>query len=48
MIGKDPNGTLSLVFDGIKRFNRGEKHLKLKAIILMIIKIQPKEEGIYQ
>ncbi|MCE8163637.1 MAG: hypothetical protein I3273_07265 [Candidatus Moeniiplasma glomeromycotorum] len=28
-IGKGPNGTLSLVFDGIKRFNKGEKYLKL-------------------
>ncbi|CAG8616132.1 8644_t:CDS:2 [Ambispora leptoticha] len=28
-IGKGSNGTLSLVFDGIKRFNKGEKYLKL-------------------
>jgi len=24
-----PNGTLSLVFDGIKQLNKGEKHLKV-------------------
>ena len=29
IIGKGPNGTLSLVFDGIKRLNKGEKHLKI-------------------
>lgn len=29
LLDKSPNGTLSLVFDGIKQFNRGEKHLKL-------------------
>lgn len=28
-IGKGSNGTLSLVLDGIKRFNKGEKYLKL-------------------
>lgn len=28
-LNRGPNGTLSLVFDGIKRFNRGEKHLKI-------------------
>jgi hypothetical protein len=28
-LNRGPNGTLSLVFDGIKKFNRGEKHLKL-------------------
>jgi len=27
--GKGPNGTLSMVFDGIKRLNKGEKHLKI-------------------
>ncbi|CAG8622102.1 6135_t:CDS:2, partial [Ambispora leptoticha] len=29
LLGKGPNGTLSLVFDGIKQLNRGEKHLKV-------------------
>ena len=29
IIGKGPNGTLSLVFDGIKKLNKGEKHLKI-------------------
>ena len=29
IIGKGPNGTLSLVFDGIKRLDKGEKHLKV-------------------
>jgi hypothetical protein len=29
IIGKGPNGTLSLVFDGIKQWNKGEKHLKI-------------------
>jgi len=29
LLGKGPNGTLSLVFDGIKRLNKGEKHLKI-------------------
>jgi len=29
IIGKGPNGTLSLIFDGIKKLNRGEKHLKI-------------------
>jgi hypothetical protein len=29
LLGKSPNSTLSLVFDGIKKLNRGEKHLKL-------------------
>jgi len=29
IIGKGPNGTLSLVFDGIKRLNKGEKYLKI-------------------
>ena len=33
IIGKGPNtngiGTLSLVFDGIKRLNKSEKHLKI-------------------
>src|SRR5437870_913371 len=29
MIGKTPNGTLSLVFAGIKQINRGEKYLRL-------------------
>ncbi|KAG9290990.1 hypothetical protein G9A89_012862 [Geosiphon pyriformis] len=29
IIGKGPNGTLSMVFDGIKKLNRGEKHLKI-------------------
>ena len=27
IIGKGPNGTLSMIFDGIKRLNKGEKHL---------------------
>ena len=27
-VGKGSNGTLSLVLDGIKRFNKGEKYLK--------------------
>ena len=27
IIGKGPNGTLSLVFDGIKKLNEGEKYL---------------------
>ena len=27
--GKGPNGTLSLVFDGIKQLNRGKMHLKI-------------------
>jgi hypothetical protein len=29
LLGKGPNGTLSLVFDGIKQLNKGEKHLKI-------------------
>jgi len=29
IIGKGPNGTLSLVFDAIKRLNKGEKRLKV-------------------
>ncbi|KAG9293162.1 hypothetical protein G9A89_010499 [Geosiphon pyriformis] len=29
IIGKGPNGTLSMVFDGIKKLNKGEKHLKV-------------------
>src|SRR5438128_4575104 len=29
IIGKDHNGTLSMVFDGIKRLNKGENHLKI-------------------
>ena len=29
IIGKGPNGTLSMVFDGIKRLNKGEKRLKV-------------------
>jgi len=29
LLGKGPNGTLSLVFDGIKQLNGGEKHLKV-------------------
>ena len=29
LLGKGPNGTLSLVFNGIKQLNRGEKHLKI-------------------
>ena len=29
LLNKGINGTLSLVFNGIKQFNRGEKHLKL-------------------
>ena len=29
IIGKGPNGTLSLVFDGIKKLNKGEKRLKI-------------------
>jgi hypothetical protein len=29
LLGKGPNSTLSLVFDGIKRLNKGEKHLKI-------------------
>jgi len=29
IIGKGLNGTLSMVFDGIKRLNKGEKHLKI-------------------
>ena len=29
LLGKGPNGTLSLVFDGIKQLNKGEKHLKV-------------------
>ena len=29
IIGKGPNGTLSMVFDGIKRLNKGEKYLKI-------------------
>ena len=29
IIGKGPNGTLSMVFDGIKRLNKGEKRLKI-------------------
>ena len=28
IIGKGPNGTPSMVFDGIKRLNKGEKYLK--------------------
>src|SRR5215216_1798209 len=28
-LGKGPSGTLSLVFDGIKQLNKGEKHLKV-------------------
>ena len=29
IIGKGPNSTISLVFDGIKQLNKGEKHLKI-------------------
>ena len=29
IIGKGPNGTLSLIFDSIKKLNKGEKHLKI-------------------
>ncbi|KAG9301136.1 hypothetical protein G9A89_012519 [Geosiphon pyriformis] len=29
IIGKGPNDTLSMVFDGIKKLNKGEKHLKI-------------------
>ena len=29
IIGKGPNGTLSMVFDGIRKLNKGEKHLKI-------------------
>jgi hypothetical protein len=29
LLGKGPNGTLSLVFDRIKQWNKGEKHLKI-------------------
>ena len=29
LLDKGINGTLSLVFNGIKQFNQGEKHLKL-------------------
>jgi len=29
LLGKGPNGTLGLVFDGIKQLNRGEKPLKV-------------------
>ena len=29
LLDKGVNGTLSLVFNGIEQFNRGEKHLKL-------------------
>lgn len=29
LLNKGVNGTLSLIFDGIKRLNKGEKHLKL-------------------
>ncbi len=29
LLGKGPNSTLSLVFDGIKLLNKGEKHLKV-------------------
>ncbi|CAG8707195.1 3724_t:CDS:2, partial [Ambispora leptoticha] len=29
LLGKGPNGILSLVFDGIKQLNKGEKHLKV-------------------
>src|SRR5436309_734133 len=29
IIGKGPNGTLSMIFDGIKKLNKGEKHLKI-------------------
>src|SRR2546423_7622494 len=29
IIGKGPNGILSIVFDRIKRLNKGEKHLKI-------------------
>ena len=33
IVGKRPDGTLSMVFDGIKRLNKGEKHLKLLVIM---------------
>jgi hypothetical protein len=29
IIGKGPSGTSSIVFDGIKRLNKGEKNLKI-------------------
>jgi hypothetical protein len=29
IIGKGPNETLSMIFDGIKKLNKGEKHLKI-------------------
>ena len=42
IIGKGPNGTLSMVFDGIKRLNKGEKHLRLLVTMRVgRIKIMP-------
>ena len=29
IIGKGPNGILSIIFDGIRKLNKGEKHLKI-------------------
>ena len=29
LLGKGPNSTLSIAFDGIKLLNKGEKHLKI-------------------
>ena len=39
IISKGPNGILSIVFDGIKRLNKGEKHLKL-LVIMQVVKIK--------
>jgi len=33
IIGKGPNGTLSMIFDGIKKLNKGEKHLKITPLV---------------
>ena len=35
IIGKGPNGTLSMVFDGIKRLNRGKKLLVIMRVVRM-------------
>ena len=45
IIGKGPNGTLSMVSNGIKKLNEGEKYLKITCDIR--IKIMPLFDFIY-
>ncbi|CAG8597608.1 16642_t:CDS:2, partial [Gigaspora rosea] len=32
IIGKEPNSTFSMIFDGIKKLNKGEKHLRITCV----------------